>query len=92
MDSELSVRLTVLEAKVEDVHKYVKRLYNIFLWTGIVTVAMFVLPLIGMMFVIPSFISSYTSMGNIDTTSTGQSQDTLNAVNNYAQQIQSLLH
>jgi len=38
---------------VEKTRKYI-------LWTGIITLAIFVLPLIGLLFIMPSFIDTYT--------------------------------
>lgn len=91
MDSEIMVRLTTLEAKVDEMHKYVKRLYNIFLWTGIATVAMFVIPLIGLIFVIPSFLSTYGSMGSYADPTAKTPTDQVNQLDGYAKQLQSLL-
>lgn len=90
-EADIAKRMAVLETKIDEVHKYVKRLYNIFLWTGIITVAMFVLPLIGLMFVIPSFISSYTSMGSIGDPSSQSATQSLDQVNGLAKQLQGLI-
>ncbi len=34
------------------------------MWTGIITLALIVLPLIGLLFMIPTFLSSYSSILN----------------------------
>ena len=57
----LEQRIASLEAKIDGMQKIVSKLYKTFLWTLIVTIAMFVLPLIGLLFLIPQFISTYTS-------------------------------
>jgi len=41
-------------ASVEKTRKYL-------MWTGIITLAVIVLPLIGMLFVVPSFLGNYTT-------------------------------
>lgn len=66
MEPDLTTRLTVLEQKIDAMYASVEKLRKYFLWTGIVTVALFVLPLIGLFFAIPSFLSSYSQIGNID--------------------------
>lgn len=62
---ELAQRLEQLEKKVDAVYVSAEKTRKYFLTTVIVSVAMFVLPLIGLMFVIPSFISTYATIGNI---------------------------
>ncbi|MEI6022344.1 MAG: hypothetical protein WCQ32_00670 [bacterium] len=53
---ELSKKIDAVYASVEKTRKYFK-------WTMIITVALFVLPLIGLVFAIPSFMANY--VGNI---------------------------
>ncbi len=50
-----------LEEKINKIYISVEKTRKYFLWTGIITIAIIVLPLIVTMFVLPSFISSYTS-------------------------------
>lgn len=59
MDNELKNRLDVLEQKIDVISKYIKFLKNLFLWTLIITIVVTVLPLIGLLFVLPSFMSSF---------------------------------
>ena len=58
MDQELEKRFTQLEAKVDRIWKSVEQTRKINLWFTIITIALFVLPLIGLLFVLPSFIKS----------------------------------
>lgn len=58
---EIEARLAALETKIDGIAKTTRRLYTIFLWTGIVTVAAIVLPLILMAFALPSLMSTYSS-------------------------------
>ena len=53
---ELSKKIDAVYASVEKTRKYFK-------WTMIITVALFVLPLIGLVFAIPSFMTNY--VGNL---------------------------
>ena len=59
---EVTTRLAALEEKVDHVRKITDRLYKIFLIVLIASVVMFVLPLIGMIFVIPKVITTYSSL------------------------------
>lgn len=63
LDAETAIRLTILEEKIGEIHVYTKRLYSIMLWTGIITVAAIVLPIIGILFALPSFFSAYSGVG-----------------------------
>jgi hypothetical protein len=60
-------RLAALETKIDAMYASVEKLRKYFLWTGIITVVLFVLPLIGLMFAIPSFLNSYSDLNSIDT-------------------------
>ncbi len=53
-------KLLELEAKVDQIFISVEKTRKYFLWTMIITVALFVLPIVGLMFAIPSFLGSYT--------------------------------
>lgn len=66
MEPELSQRIAALEGKVDAMYASVEKLRKYFLWTGIITVVLFVVPLIGLIFVIPSFINSYANIANFD--------------------------
>jgi len=45
--------------KLDEIFKSVERTRNYFKWTLIVSVAVIVLPLLGLLFIIPQFLSSY---------------------------------
>lgn len=51
-----------LEQKIDRLQHSIDKLNKIFLGTLIVTIALFVLPLIGLLFVIPQFLSTYSSV------------------------------
>ena len=67
MEPDITARLNALEDKIDLVYASAEKTRKYFLTSVIVTIVMFVLPLIGLLFVIPSFLGTYTS--NIDTLS-----------------------
>jgi hypothetical protein len=62
MDEELRKKFEEQERKMDAIFKSVEKTRRYFLWTLIISVAAIVLPLIGLVFVIPQFISLYSSM------------------------------
>lgn len=61
MEEEIKKRLDDQDELLTKIHISVEKTRKYFLWTLIVSVAFFVLPLIGLLFVIPKFLSVYTS-------------------------------
>jgi hypothetical protein len=59
MDDELRQALAEERKRIEDIYISVEKTRKYFLWTLIITVALFVLPLLGLAFAIPSFINTY---------------------------------
>lgn len=59
--SSVEYRLQGLEQKVDMVYASVEKTRKYFMWTLIITLVAFVVPLIGLVFAIPSFLGSYTS-------------------------------
>ena len=51
--------------KIDEIYKSVEKTRKYFLTIIIVSVVAFVLPLIGMIFAIPSFLSSYSNLSNL---------------------------
>lgn len=52
-------RLISIENKIDEIQKSVEKTRQYLLWTLVITVAMIVLPAIGLMFAIPSFVGQY---------------------------------
>lgn len=52
-------RIAQLEAKIDAIYVLVEKTRKYLLWTMIVTLALVVLPALGLVFAIPSFISTY---------------------------------
>ena len=63
-DREMRERLYALEQKVDKIFISSEKTRKYFLWTIIISLALFVLPLIGLIFAIPAFLSSYSSALN----------------------------
>ena len=58
-------RMFDLEMKINKIYESVEKTRKYFLWTMIITVILFVVPLIGLVFAIPSFIGQYSQIGNL---------------------------
>jgi len=54
-----------MEKKLDAVYASSEKMRKFFLWTVIASIAVFVLPLIGLLFAIPAFLSTYSSIGGI---------------------------
>ena len=65
MEPQLEARFATLEKKLDAIYISTEKTRKYFLTTMIITVAAFVLPLIGLVFAIPAFLSSYGNALNI---------------------------
>ncbi len=63
MEEELLEKIEEQRRKIEEIYRSVEKMRKYFLWTLIITAAVIILPLIGMMFVIPQFLNLYS--GNL---------------------------
>jgi type IV secretory pathway component VirB8 len=61
IDPELAARLDEIQSLAEKAYHAAESTRKYLFWTGVVTVALIVLPLIGLAFAVPQFINSYTS-------------------------------
>lgn len=59
MEPNTEARFAVLEEKIDKIYVSVEKTRKYFLWTLITSVVLFVLPLIGIVLVLPSFMTSY---------------------------------
>lgn len=64
IDPELLAKLEEIGAKADRAYQASEKVRKYLFWTGVITVALFVLPLIGLAFVVPQFLSSYTTTLN----------------------------
>jgi hypothetical protein len=59
MEPNQQQKVLDLEAKIDAIYVSVEKTRKYFFWTMIITVAVVVLPLIGLFFAIPSFMKNY---------------------------------
>jgi len=65
MDPETKNKLTELESKIDAIYYSVEKTRKYFLTIVWITVIAVVLPIIGLFFAIPSFLSSYSSISGL---------------------------
>lgn len=63
METDINLKIAELSAKIDKIYISTEKTRKYFLWTMIITVVLFILPLVGLAFALPSFMSSY--VGNI---------------------------
>lgn len=61
MEETIIRKLEEQDGKLQEIYKSMKRLEAYFRWTLIITVVAIVLPMIGLMVVIPKFLGSLSS-------------------------------
>ena len=61
IDPELAAKLDELAVKMDAIQKTVRSMRRYQFWSAVVVIALVVLPAIGLAFVIPQFINSYTT-------------------------------
>ncbi len=59
MDEELRKKIEEQGRMMEEIYLSVEKTRKIFLWTLIITAAVIILPIIGLLLVIPQFLSLY---------------------------------
>lgn len=57
MDQQPEVNLAELAKKIDAVYRSVERMRKFFMWTLIITAVMFILPLIGVIILIPMYLN-----------------------------------
>lgn len=55
-------KIEALEKKIDALQHSIDKLNKIFIWTLIITVVLLVLPLVGLVFAIPQFLSTYAGV------------------------------
>jgi type II secretory pathway component PulF len=60
MDAEILKKFEEQDQKLEQIYQSVEKMKKYFLWTLIISVAVIILPLIGLIFFIPQFLSIYS--------------------------------
>ena len=64
-DSELRAAIAALNAKMDQVYVSAEKTRKYFLTTAVITLIAFVLPLVGLVFAIPTFLSTFAAIGGI---------------------------
>lgn len=67
MEQDVLKKLEELEKKIDEIYRIARRTKQYIEWTVIIGIALVVLPLIGLAFVIPSFIKalSFSGLGGL---------------------------
>ncbi|OGZ33899.1 MAG: hypothetical protein A2Y98_03475 [Candidatus Portnoybacteria bacterium RBG_19FT_COMBO_36_7] len=63
MDQETLNKFEELNKKLEQIYRSAEKTRKYFLWMLIISLAIIVLPLIGLIIIIPQFINIYTNAG-----------------------------
>jgi type II secretory pathway component PulF len=63
MDEEIKEKLQQTDEKLDKIYKSCEQTRKYFLWTMIISIVVIVLPLIGLLIVIPSFLSLFSGLG-----------------------------
>lgn len=61
IDPELAAKLDEIGQKADAAYHAAETVRKYLFWTGVITIALIVLPLIGLVFAIPQFLGSYTT-------------------------------
>jgi len=62
MEEEIFKKLEAQDEKLEKIYSSVEKMRRYFFWTLIITIVVIVLPLIGLLFVVPKFISTLSGL------------------------------
>ncbi len=65
MENEILERVKQNEEKLEQIFASVEKTRKYIFWTMVITVVFLVLPLIGIIVAIPSFMSTYSSLSGV---------------------------
>lgn len=63
MDEELIKKIDNLEQKIDESTRQLTKLRRYFMWTLIISAAVVILPMIGLIIAIPQFLSTYQGLG-----------------------------
>lgn len=63
MEQEILKKLEEHDKKLDAIYRSTEKTRKYFLWVLVITVVAFVLPLIGLVFAIPQFLSIYSTAG-----------------------------
>lgn len=61
MEQEILKKIEAHGQKLDEIQRSIERMRKYFFWTLIITIAMIILPLLGLLFVLPQFLNTYSS-------------------------------
>ena len=61
MQPDIQKQIEELDRKLDEIYVSVEKARKYFFWSMVVTLVVFVLPLIALIFIIPSFLNDYMS-------------------------------
>ncbi len=61
-NEEFTKKIEEMSVKIDEISNSVRQLKNYFKWVLIITIAMVVFPLIGLMFAIPSYLNTLNTI------------------------------
>ena len=64
-EQQILQKLSELEEKLDNVYKSTERTRKYILWMFIISIVVVVLPLVGLIFVIPQFLNLYSDLGSL---------------------------
>ena len=64
MEEDILKKIEAQDQKLEAIWRSVEKMRKYFLWTLVISIAVVILPLLGLLFVLPNFLSIYT--GNLN--------------------------
>ena len=59
MEEDILKKIEEQEKKLDEIYRSVEKMRKYFLWTLVITVAVIILPLIGIVILLPQFLSLY---------------------------------
>jgi hypothetical protein len=59
MENEIDRKVDALDQKIDAIYLSVEKMRKYFFWTMVITVALVVFPMIGLIVAIPAFLGSY---------------------------------
>ena len=68
MDEETREKIQEIDKKLDTIYRSVEKTRKYFQWTMIITIIVIVLPLVGLLFVIPLFLSLLSGGGDVNQT------------------------
>lgn len=63
--ADLGVRLTMLEHKLDQLLKTINTIKTIIIWVAVISALLMIIPLFGLLFALPSFLSGLSDYGDL---------------------------